>query len=358
MENIIIDSKSKVSVLKEKKPITRDKAIIRLGVIGAGLIWEKVHEPILKEMAGDISIKAIGVASTQKKSKLEKLFPSADLYIGYEELLQRQDLDVVLVLTPLMDNGKVGIAVLNSGKSLLIEKPIAINSKEAQELLAAKATSGKGVFLLENAVYGGPWKKIKEVIESGEIGELVSYERFGHSMFDSEKNHAGGYGHSIWRQEGKFPLGALFDGGIHSIAQNAEVFGQAKTVYASGRSLRSGFGAYDYILMNFSYENGLKGIFSFSSYMPAYSNCFNIRGTKGSISVGPSGFTITIPSKETQEIAIKPVNPNTFMWKHLLASMRNQTEPYFTAVQGVKDVMTLEAVDKSIKEGRIINIGE
>ena len=183
-----------------------------------------------------------------------------------------------MVLTPIALNTSTAIAALNAGKHVLLEKPVAVGLDECEALLHAEARSGKRVYVLEQAAYSARLTAMKGLLAEKRLGDLVLYDRIEHGILDADANDAGGYGKTRWRQDAEFPLGMLFDGGIHAIAELTQLFGVPEAVFASGKKWRTSFGEYDQILMQFRYASGLRGVFSHCSALPWVHCGFTIRG--------------------------------------------------------------------------------
>ena len=256
---------------------------IQLGIVGAGLIWELTHKQKLKMLKSKYEIRAFSVRSESTKYKLRKEYPDSEILSDYREMLRLNYLDAIVVLTPIQLNASVTIEALRADKYVFVEKPVATRIDVVKQIIELEKKKQKKVFVLEQIRYNENLIKLKQILDEGKIGSVVSYERVNHGRIDEGKNNLGGFGNTDWRINPGFPLGSLFDGGIHTIAQLSYLFSKPVSVYALGSKIRSGFGEYDHILMAFSHPDGIKGTFSFADYLDGHNNYFIIRGTKGTI---------------------------------------------------------------------------
>src|SRR5262245_53429545 len=238
---------------------------IRLGVVGVGRIWMRTHQAILATLTDVFQPAAFCDARAERRAAIAAEFPAALVLADVQQLLALPALDAVLVLTPLALNAPIAQAALRAGKDVIMEKPIARSVAEGQELIATARQRGKRLFVTEQFVYRTMGEKLIELIASGEIGELLMWEWVQHLEADPAKG-AMRYDTTPWRKAGNFPLGTLFDGGIHLIAGLSQVFGLPETVSANGKQLRPEYGEYDHVVMLFQYENGVTGVLSHSSY--------------------------------------------------------------------------------------------
>src|SRR3712207_4967569 len=109
---------------------------IRLGVIGAGLIWLRRHQATLAAMPEAFVPVAFADPSEQRRQQAGEMFPTAVVVSDYQALLALPEVDVALVLTPIQLNAPVALAALQAGKDVIMEKPIARSVAEAAHLLA------------------------------------------------------------------------------------------------------------------------------------------------------------------------------------------------------------------------------
>ena len=101
------------------------------------------------------------------------LLPDAALVTDLDDLLARDDLDAVDVLVPTPLHGVIGTRVLEARHHLHIQKPISRSMGECDELLKAADASGAMVRVLEDYVFFPPLVKLKEIVETGELGTPV-----------------------------------------------------------------------------------------------------------------------------------------------------------------------------------------
>ena len=193
---------------------------------------------------------------------------------------------------------------------------------------------------------------MKVLLAEKRLGDLVLYDRIEHGILDADANDAGGYGKTAWRQDAEFPLGMLFDGGIHAIAELTQLFGVPEAVFASGKKWRTSFGEYDQILMQFRYASGLRGVFSHCSALPWVHCGFTIRGTRKEC-FHPAGDSLELTNLEsvTQAVSVNPQN-HTGMWEQILTAYERSAPPPYTTQQAVQDVAILDTVAKAIRSGK------
>ena len=149
---------------------------IRLGIIGAGLIWNKAHKHKLEELKHRYEIVAFAVNSTESRDKLAGEYPDAAVSRDVHDLLNRYDIDVVVVLTPLHLNAAMTMAALEADKHVLVEKPLGTSPDDVHRIRRLEEKSGKKAIVLEQYRYDDTLTVLKNVLNDGRVGETVSYD--------------------------------------------------------------------------------------------------------------------------------------------------------------------------------------
>jgi len=323
---------------------------IQLGVIGTGLIWIRTHKSILANMQDAFVPVAFCDTSEQRRETVAREFPDAQVFDDYQDLLKLPEVEAVLVLTPIALNAPVARAALQAGKHVIMEKPIARSVAEGRELVALARRSGKRLFVLEQQAYRRAEDVLAELLAGDEIGELVMWERVMHLEGDTAKGPMS-YASTAWRKEADFPLGTMFDGGIHLIAGLSKVFGIPESVDASGRKLRPEYGEYDQVAAMFHYASGVTGMLSHSSYLPSAQNHFHVYGTEGTLVVEQKRIVVDKPDQPQRVVDLPEEKAYVTMWQALHQAFLEQRDPFYTPEKAVDDVFILEAFDRAIKTG-------
>ena len=118
-----------------------EKPPIRLGIVGAGAISQIVHLPILAERR-DVDLVALADADVHKAETLSRRF-KVPLVMDTEALMTHDELDAVVVCTPIHVHEEMAIAALEAGKHVLVERPLATTSGGAARVIAAAEASGQ-----------------------------------------------------------------------------------------------------------------------------------------------------------------------------------------------------------------------
>ncbi|GHU71851.1 oxidoreductase [Clostridia bacterium] len=148
-------------------------AKLKVGIIGCGGIANGKHLPALKRLNETLELVAFCDIIEEKATKAAKEYGTEDakVFENYKDLL-KLDLDAVHVLTPNSSHSPITIAALESGKHVMCEKPMAINSAEAKKMLDAAKKSGKKLTIGYQNRFRSDSLYLKKLCEDGELGEV------------------------------------------------------------------------------------------------------------------------------------------------------------------------------------------
>jgi predicted dehydrogenase len=144
---------------------------VRIGVLGLGAISQVVHLPVLTGMSG-ATIVAVCDADDQKAKALAARFGVSRVYRRDEEVFAADDLDAIVICTPNHLHEEQAIAGLESGKHVLVEKPLALSAEGAARAVAAAERSGKALVVAMNNRYRPDTQALKPFVSGGELGEV------------------------------------------------------------------------------------------------------------------------------------------------------------------------------------------
>jgi predicted dehydrogenase len=118
------------------------------------------------------------------------LHPQVQGYVNYIELLERSDVDAVVVATPLRQHHAIAKAALIAGKHVLVEKPLAASTVECEELISLAAAKGLTLMVGHTFLYSAPIEMIRKIISSGDLGEIryINSQRLNLGLFQKDIN--------------------------------------------------------------------------------------------------------------------------------------------------------------------------
>lgn len=143
----------------------------RIGLLGLGAIAQVVHLPVLHGMPG---VKLAGVCDVDrsKASALASRFGIERVYRNDDEVFADESLDGLVICTPSYLHQKQAIASLESGKHVLVEKPLALNAADAQSVVDVAERTGKVIMVAMNNRYRPDIQALKPFAINGELGNV------------------------------------------------------------------------------------------------------------------------------------------------------------------------------------------
>ena len=348
--------------------------MVRLGIIGLGNITQGAHFSYMKNCTG-IELTAI---CDIDQSKLEKVGNAKNIdenhrFVDYHDLIACADVDAVLVATPHYLHKEMAIAVCNAKKHLLLEKPVAMDAVEGEEIYKAFKKNGVKCMVCLSYHYYPCFRYAKSLMEQGVIGEVQDV--YAQHLKES----------ALWegrRLEWRFRKelsghGVLIDLGVHLIDLGLFLTGGIKSVCAMAKiavDKRKYLDSEEYgdVTVDDScsfiaeLKNGAQAVFSISRCAIGNANKVSIEiyGDKGVIRIDsnkPNELILNTDKPGKKDLGDRVIKvPEEFSY--------NQMQAFVNLVDGERDVYTptiedglvtqrvIDAVWKSTEERRWIDV--
>src|SRR5918995_1736163 len=145
---------------------------MRIGLIGCGNVGVNAHIPAVRANEG----MTIVAAADPTPERLQEAAAAAglgpdDLHADWRELLKREDIEAVIVATPQRFRPEIVIAAATAGKHVLAEKPLALTPADARAMIDTAREHGVMLATVHNYHFMPVYRDIKEVLDSGEVGQ-------------------------------------------------------------------------------------------------------------------------------------------------------------------------------------------
>ncbi|MCD7036106.1 oxidoreductase [Metabacillus sp. GX 13764] len=243
---------------------------IRAGLVGYGMSGQTFHAPFLFS-SDKIQLEKV---VERHSRKAEERYPEVKTVKSLDELLADESIQLVVITTPNEQHEPMIRNSLEAGKHVVVEKPFTVTSKDGFELSALAKEKDLVLSVYHNRRWDGDFLTVKKLIESGALGDVVSYEaHFDRFRPDPKRN--------AWREQDRPGSGILYDLGSHLIDQAAVLFGIPIAVTAESGNQRKVSEADDYFDIRFHYEN-MTAVLRASMLVKEQGPHFQIHGTKGS----------------------------------------------------------------------------
>ncbi|MCA0043036.1 Gfo/Idh/MocA family protein [Celeribacter litoreus] len=159
---------------------------IRFGVLGAAKFAREFMAPAIHEASGAV-FAALATSSAEKAAPFQAFQPDLKVFDDYDALLKSDDIDAVYVPLPNSLHVEWCLKAMDAGKHVLCEKPIAMKAEEIDQLIAKRDETGLMCVEAYMIAHHPQWHRVRELIATGEIGELKRVETaFSFNLSDAE----------------------------------------------------------------------------------------------------------------------------------------------------------------------------
>ncbi len=321
---------------------------VRWGILSTAKIALKDVIPAMQQ--GKYSkVSAIASRSKEKAEKAARLLGIDNIFDSYEALLNSPEIDAIYNPLPNHLHVNWSIKALQAGKHVLCEKPIGLSYTEAQQLLF-EANKHPHLKVMEAFMYRHHprWIKVKELVDSGEIGELQTVRSFFSYFNDDPENI---------RNKPEMGGGSLMDIGCYCISVPRFLFDEEPERV---------FGSMD-MDPDFHIDRMTSGMLEFPTGTATYTcatqlaahQSVDIFGTKGRMTIPvpfnppteiPTGIDL-FTEDESRKISIDACNQYTIQGDLLSEAILKDREVPTKLEDAVANMKVVDAVAKSSKEG-------
>ena len=271
---------------------------VRIGIIGMGNMGQFHAKDILEGKVARGELTAVGSTSPKKLAEFEE--KGIKVYGSGEEMIDSGNIDALLIATPHYQHTSLGIAALDAGLHIMVEKPISAHKADAERLIAKAEAHPDQVFAGMFQLRVEPrYQKIREIVQNGELGELMRVLWIMTDWFRSEIYFQSGGWRATWKGEGG---GVLLNQCLHQLDAMQWITGMPNRVCSHlGIGKWHDIEVEDDVTCYMDFPNGATGAFITSSGETPGSNRFEIAGTKGRLILENEKLTLTrnaVPSDE------------------------------------------------------------
>ncbi len=263
---------------------------IRLGIIGMGNIGKHHAGYLLAGQAARCELVAVASTSPQKLEPYRQR--GLKVFGDGAELLRSPDVDAVIIATPHYQHTPLGIAALEAGKHVMIEKPISAHKADAEKLITAAAKHPAQVFAGMFQLRTEPrYQKIQKLIREGHLGAIVRVSWLITDWYRTEAYYQSGGWRATWKGEGG---GVLLNQCLHNLDVLQWLCGMPAKVRGFAQLGRyHDIEVEDNVTAYLEWANGATGVFITSSGEAPGTNRFELAGTKGRVVLEHNRLTFT-----------------------------------------------------------------
>jgi len=195
--------------------------MIRAGLVGYGLAGRVFHAPLITALEG-LELAAV----VERKSRLaEAAYPGIATYTSLDAMLADASLELIVVATPDNWHFHHALQALESGRHVVVDKPVAPTAQEVATLMAHAKAAGRLLIPFHNRRWDSDFLTLKKLLQAETLGRVVALE----STFDRWRPHPR---LGVWQDDGSNTGGVLTNLGTHLADQALPLFGLPEAVSA------------------------------------------------------------------------------------------------------------------------------
>ncbi|OEV13863.1 Gfo/Idh/MocA family oxidoreductase [Streptomyces nanshensis] len=346
---------------------------LRVGLIGYGLAGSVFHAPLITATEG-LTLDTVVTAAPERRAKAHSaLGGDMRTLATTDELFARADaLDLVVVATPNRTHVPLARRALEAGLPVVVDKPLAGTSSEAQQLTAYAAERGLLLSAFHNRRWDNDFRTVRSLVADGALGDVHRFE----SRYERWRPQLKGG----WRESGD-PAdvgGLLYDLGSHLVDQALTLFGPVRSVYAETDVRRAGAEADDDAFIALTHTGGVRSHLWMSAVAAQLGPRFRVLGSEAAYvkdGLDPQEAALRegarpVPGERwgvEPEIAWgtlgdldarRPVptldGDYPAYYAGIVTALREGTPPPVTAHEAVATIRILEAATASAREHRVM----
>ena len=335
---------------------------LRFGLVGCGRIVIKHVESLQSHLKNAELTAVCDIDYTKAKAIGEKY--NVPYYSSYDEMLTKQEVDVVTVLTESGNHAKHTIDIVNKYKKhIVVEKPMALTLDAADAMIEACDMQGVKLFVVKQNRYNLPVMKLREALEGNRFGKIV----LGSVRVRwCRPQHY--YDMDAWRGTWALDGGVFTNQASHHVDLLEWMLGEPVSVFAKGRTALVDIETEDTGVAVITFKSGAIGIVEATTATRPkdLEGSLSILGEKGSVIIG--GFAVnaiqTWSFSEKTEADNKIINdyienpPNVYGFGHaryledVCESILHNKKALVDGLEGRKSLELINAIYESIETGK------
>jgi predicted dehydrogenase len=213
--------------------MTMSRKPLKVGIIGCGAIANEMHFPNWRELQDQKRVELVGVCDIveQRAVQAKEQYGARKSFLSYDKMLKEDHYDIIDVCTQNRVHCPATLAGLKSGAHVLVEKPMAMNARECELMIAAAKAGRRKLMVAQHMRFEADAEKLKSIVDRGDLGEI----------YTASAKYLRRRGIPGW---GKFHLkkeslgGPLIDIGVHIMDLCIWLMGSPKPIAASGKVYR------------------------------------------------------------------------------------------------------------------------
>ena len=256
--------------------------MLKLGIIGVGNIGSGHVQRVTEGSCPNITITAVADRRASRREWAQKQLPEAQIFVEGSDMIKSGACDAVLIATPHYQHPTLAVEAFENGLHVLCEKPAGVYTLQVREMIAAADKRPDLTFAMmfnqrTNCVY----RKMKEMIEGGEIGEIKRMNWIVTDWYRTQYYYDSGAWRATWAGEGG---GVLLNQCPHQLDLLQWLCGLPAKVHAFAHEGKwHDVEVEDDVTAYLEFPNGATGVFITTTGDAPGTNRLEVTGSKGTL---------------------------------------------------------------------------
>ncbi|MDY0276976.1 MAG: Gfo/Idh/MocA family oxidoreductase [Acholeplasma sp.] len=342
---------------------------LKYALIGNGRISPNHISAAINNNLDIVALCDIEINKSRKLIQDFNLSETVKIYDDYKKMLLFEEIDLIAIATESGNHAKIAIDCIAAGKHLIIEKPIALSLKDADEIIELSRKNNVVVSACHQNRFNKSIQKIREAVEQKRFGKL--FHATAHIRWNREEDY---YKQAPWRGTWEQDGGALMNQCIHNIDLLRWMMGnEIEEVFAYTDNLKHPYiETEDLGIALIKFRNHSYGLIEGTTnvFPKNLEETLYLFGENGTIKAGGKSVNVIEEwffkdqldnPKEVKE-TYKELPPTVYgfghtpLYQNVIFSIQNNTEPYVTAEDGRRALELVLAIYLSSKENKPIRL--
>jgi scyllo-inositol 2-dehydrogenase (NADP+) len=348
-------------------------AELRVALLGYGLAGAVFHGPLVASVAG-LRLAVVVTANPERAAQARREHPGVVVLDAPEQVWERAgELDLVVVATPNRTHAPLTLAALAAGLPVVVDKPMAVDAAEGQELVDRARARGLLLTVFQNRRWDGDLLTLRRLLHDGALGRVHRFE----SRFERWRPLP----KPGWRESGgpQEAGGLLNDLGSHLVDQALHLFGPAAQVYGELDRRRPGMRVDDDAFVALAHASGVRSHLWMSAVAARLGPRLRVLGERAAyVKYGldgqedalrgggrpdrpgwgeepPERWGVLGTEEQARPVRTEPGAYQRF-YEGLVAALRGQGPPPVDPADAVAALRVLDAARRSAAEGAAVPV--
>jgi predicted dehydrogenase len=325
---------------------------VRLGVVGVGWFGTELTRAARKTGLADV-ISCFARSGEHRRAFAEE--HGCRAVDSLDAMLEDPAIEGILVATPHSTHGPIIDRAASAGKHVFVEKPMTLTVRSALHAIEVTEAAGVTLQVGQNMRRQPANRRIKAMLDAGELGTLLAMQGFYGSAFGLSPELP------AWRQDpAESPAGGMTAFGAHTVDTFHYFAGPARRVSAFSKQVAGLLPVDDATAVMIEYDSGPIGVFGTSYFVP-YTNVLAVYGTSASAWIEEDGAGLSLQGRDDEvrgRQELEPLDTVEDEMAEFARCVRQGGRPETGGREGLEVAAVLEAVVESAASGRAVELTE